>query len=108
MGCDAKMDEVVNSEEECPLFMEGLPKDFSSHFGLAAIASFLSEEDDVMNKNKSKTTSNSIRRGDKRVGGGKSKRIKIHRSRQEPYYFRRRSNRNTEAELQVYLNLWKI
>jgi hypothetical protein len=92
-----------DSEEEinCPLFMTGLPKDFSTNPGLAAIASLL-EDDEERVEIKEKRRNLELKPS---VGGGKVKRNKKSRATNSPYPDKKKASLG-EAEL--FLKMWKL
>jgi hypothetical protein len=86
-------------EEECPLFMEGLPSDFSSNSGLAALASLLKDDNT-------------------QSGGGKvpnkAKKLNRLQRREKPYSVNtkttgtKQKTETTTAEAQLFLKMWKL
>lgn len=82
-------------EELCPLFMDGLPKDFSTNPALAALASLMDDSN--------RTSSGCIRR---------SRRKRRQARRPRAPYQRKQSEGEEEAstlgEAQIFLKLWKI
>lgn len=86
-------------EEECPLFMEGLPLDFSSNSGLAALASLLNDDNT-------------------QSGGGKvpnkAKKLNRLQRREKPYLVNakpigtKHKTETTTAEAQLFLKMWKL
>uniref|UniRef100_A0A6V2EVE1 Uncharacterized protein n=1 Tax=Ditylum brightwellii TaxID=49249 RepID=A0A6V2EVE1_9STRA len=92
-------------DEWCPLFMEGLPKDFSTNPALAALASLLDEDE----SSKENSLSSSPSRPS--AGGGKlkAKSRGRTRSRQQPYQKKPpRESRGSMGEAQLFLSMWKI
>jgi hypothetical protein len=110
--------ETSSSDDEsttitCPLFMEGLPSDFSTSPSLAALASLLDEDDnDEDCKN--------IAEGESKVmpktapGGGKVRSTKSRKSRigRLPYQRlgskKKHENEATIGEAQLFLKMWKL
>ena len=101
----------------CPLFMEGLPTDFSSNAQLAALASLLDEEehgDETKGKNGSSDASQSNEeRGlpPTRRGGGKLKRIKGREKRHNAPYAAPKKNTEKSSSLgeaQLFMKMWKL
>jgi hypothetical protein len=99
-----------DNEKLCPLFMDGLPSDFSTNPGLAAIASLFDEEseDSVAPKKKEYETPST------RVGGGKLRRTPARSKRKNdgrPYQNRQRKS-DTKAtsvgETHLFLKMWKL
>lgn len=97
----------------CPLFMDGLPTDFSSNPSLAAIASLLEDEDsdDVTPKTKE------YKALPTREGGGKVRQTPVRSKRRNegrPYssseHRKRRANDNkaTVGEANLFLKMWKL
>lgn len=113
MSEDTKKKEA-EEEPWCPLFMDGLPKDFASNPQLAAIASLLDEDISVETKDKEhrpiKTTKNSSFIGISAPGGGKARRAS-RRNQSTPYPMTKQAESKTSAslgEVQLFLNMWKI
>jgi hypothetical protein len=110
MELTSKENDVGKSQEDenlCPLFMEGLPSDFSSNPSLAAIASLLGEEDDATSKNK-EYEAPSIK-----VGGGKVRRMpaRARRKKGRPYSDKKRKDDNeavSVGEANLFLKMWKL
>jgi len=103
----------INSKDEdfCPLFMEGLPRDFSRNPALAALASLLDEESDDDNQKKK----NFKEKEDitPQSGGGKlNSRNSRNRRRATPYpkqLGKKTKNRKTSTgEAQLFLKMWKL
>jgi len=110
MELPSKENDVGKSQEDenlCPLFMEGLPSDFSSNPSLAAIASLLEEEDDAIPKKKDYEAPSTI------VGGGKVRRMPSRARRKEgrPYSDKTRNDDNetvSVGEANLFLKMWKL
>lgn len=107
-------DDGSDEEQLCPLFMEGLPKDFADNPRLAAIASLL-EEDNKEEGARSKTDLSSLGTSPApRAGGGKLSGTSWHcQSRMEhghrPYQKRKPDRQKaTLGEAQLFFNMWKI
>ena len=93
----------------CPLFMEGLPRNFADNPQLAAIASLLEESDDEKHKpaaiqhDKPKPVS----------GGGKARNRKSRSSRSHKPYSNPKKAEGKEkpaslGEAQLFLTMWKL
>jgi hypothetical protein len=93
------------SDEKCPLFMDGLPKDFSSNPQLAALASLINDDDE----------GNDISNGAVAVtgkkGGGKVDRKSQRRAqRQDAPYLKPTKNVPAASlgEAQLFLKMWSL
>jgi hypothetical protein len=100
--------EVDNEEMSCPLFMVGLPSDFSTNPALAALASLLEEgEEDVKKKNPA-DPSHTMHAG----GGGKVRRVKSREVRKAAPYHRSTTKQRTKdatiGEASLFLKMWKL
>lgn len=98
-----------DNEKLCPLFMDGLPSDFSTNPGLAAIASLFDEEsDDTAPKKKEYEAPSTT------VGGGKLRRTPARSERRNdgrPYQNRQRESETKAAsvgETHLFLKMWKL
>jgi hypothetical protein len=92
--------------ENCPLFMDGLPTDFSTNPGLAALASLLDDNtDEACPKVKESDTPAPW------AGGGKVRR-KPSRSKRNDGPYRRDNDRQkgdaTIGEASLFLKMWKL
>ena len=113
MESPSKKDDAGKSQENeqlCPLFMEGLPSDFSSNHSLAAIASLLEEEDDDEDATPKKKE---YEAPSTRVGGGKVRRTPARARRKEgrPYSEKKRKDDNkavSVGEANLFLKMWKL
>ena len=99
-------------EPFCPLFMEGLPPDFSSNPTLLAIASLL-EEDGDDNEKKKKESSTPVRPvAAPKPGGGKLRSVqnRTRRAAASPYPKQNKPPKKeaSMAEAQLFLKLWKL
>lgn len=114
---DKEEEEDDNTDDEilCPLFMQGLPRNFESNPQLAAIASLLEESEEDDDK-KPKSIDNNQQRALPAPcqGGGKAKRSH-HTNRtsrsHKPYSNPKESKRKkaaTVGEAQLFLNMWKL
>jgi hypothetical protein len=97
----------------CPLFMEGLPSDFSKNPHLAALASLLEEDEkdsdeearhvDVEGKKESAAP---------KAGGGKARPVKTRQRRKSaPYQQKEKNPSKKEAsvgEAHLFLKMWKL
>mmetsp|Transcript_20989 Transcript_20989/g.29630 ORF Transcript_20989/g.29630 Transcript_20989/m.29630 type:complete len:144 (-) Transcript_20989:261-692(-) len=103
-------------EEECPLFMEGLPTDFSTNGQLAAIASLLQEEDDDSTKNPSRLRQELEEDHNWKqcydTGSSSKLRNERRRSRRENPYQRpnppKKKREATVGEANLFLKMWKL
>jgi hypothetical protein len=102
----------------CPLFLDGLPKNFSQNAALAALASLLDEETTDKSKHDVKSVSSlSISASqfeNVAVGGGKVRRKKngrrIRQINNNPYPrpIKKASKPVSVAETSLFLKLWKL
>lgn len=106
-------EEGEQTEEEvvCPLFMQGLPKDFTKNTGLAALASLLEEEEEeeVTTDKKNKAPKMSLPAPTSR--GGKVSRAKSRKQRQNaPYQVSPKKNKQAASlgEAQLFMKMWKL
>jgi len=100
-------EEEDEEENHCPLFMEGLPKDFDSNPALAAIANLLDDElkDDEKKKSPARYTV-SLEGG----GGKVSNRNRVlprSMNRTKPYDIPKKTKASL-GEAQLFLKMWKI
>jgi hypothetical protein len=101
----------AEDKELCPLFMEGLPRDFASNPQLAAIASLLEETDDQSDKEVDRRANKNFQVPKTvpvitRAGGGKVQRMK--RRTQTSPYPKQTKRKASLGEAQLFLNMWKI
>eukprot|EP00980_Cylindrotheca_fusiformis_P010304 scaffold2294_cov106-Cylindrotheca_fusiformis.AAC.20 len=127
MNEDTKKDDDEEEEASlCPLFMEGLPKDFASNPQLAAIASLLEVDEDVEEEQQQQVPKSRPigKKHDEEkpsakvttaAGGGKAKRLKQQqrqlRNSTTPYPSQaaiRGKKKASLGEAQLFLNMWKI
>jgi len=110
MNCD----EDDEKSYDDPLFMEGLPKDFTTNPSLSALATLFhndSDEDERKEPNKKERRKCSP---EKNItcggGGGKVSRRNISRSkhRSKPYYTVPKKSKTTLGEMQLFLKMWKM
>jgi hypothetical protein len=93
----------------CPLFMEGLPTDFSSNPALAALASLLDSDEEKERKKEERKIASKAK-----AGGGKVVSVKTRSYRAEaPYNARDGSEKQKDkeasvGEAQLFLGMWKI
>lgn len=94
------------SEETCPLFMDGLPNDFASNPQLAALASLMNDDDEENDVSKSVPTEI----GQK--GGGKVDRKSQRRAqRHDAPYLKQPTKKVSSASLgeaQLFLKMWSL
>lgn len=108
LNCDREKEEKEKDQEnQCPLFMEGLPNDFANNAALAAIANLLDDE------NKDDEENNSSKRYEVTLPGGGGKVSKRNSSlsrslnRRKPYNIAKKPKSNL-GEAQLFLKMWKI
>mmetsp|Transcript_11033 Transcript_11033/g.16687 ORF Transcript_11033/g.16687 Transcript_11033/m.16687 type:complete len:146 (+) Transcript_11033:367-804(+) len=116
-------DSNEDNEDQCPLFMTGLPTDFAKNKGLAAIASLLSEEivvegeEDLCKKSPKKSPKAAKEKVKPQPHKGKKGGGKVARSRNmnkaSPYAVEKKEkvqnvNRASIGEAQLFLRMWKI
>ena len=107
---------AVHDDIGCPLFMEGLPKDFATNPSLAALASLLQNDEDDDNKNNEHddTITNKPLPVIMKSGGGKLRRSKGRQQRQStntPYAAKNKNKTEETASLgeaQLFMKLWKL
>ena len=100
-----KKTEKSESEPMCPLFMDGLPTDFTSNSALAALASLLEDDVPVDSTTKKATDKEESRRIS---GGGKVSGRRKASSRSKPYHNPKKKPSSSIGEAQLFLNMWKI
>jgi hypothetical protein len=115
------IDDKSASEVACPLFMEGLPKNFDKNPHLAALASLLEDADEETHRGVDSETKTAAKAGISKAGGcawleSRGGRVRVSKSRDsrkgEPY--RRRSKQRKEkeetslGEAQLFLKMWKL
>lgn len=112
MEIPSKEDDAGKSQENeklCPLFMEGLPSDFTSNPALAAIASLLEEDDDDATPKKKEYETPSTR-----VGGGKIRRTPARARRKEGRPYNNKKQKDDKkadvsvGEANLFLKMWKL
>ena len=91
----------------CPLFMDGLPADFSTNPNLAALASLMDDEE-----NKKVSVSEAHEAITPRAGGGKLRRKpgRSFKRESEPYTRPAKSSKNGASigEAHLFLKMWKL
>ena len=127
-AADGEDDALPSSVFAQPLFMDGLPADFSTHPTLAALASLMEEDADQdhddciarVDRRESFDKSSFPKHGDIEIlnsGGGKTKRVRGRnvRSRQSAPYPKpstaggpTKGTKSTVAEASLFLKMWKI
>lgn len=91
----------------CPLFMDGLPSDFSTNPSLAALASLLDEEgSECKSKPNEKSEENSYEDDVGQLGGGKVARRKTASIRSRPYP--KNKKKTSMGEAQLFMKMWKL
>ena len=108
---DQSVTDSKDDEDVCPLFMEGLPRDFSQNPQLAALASLLDEEDNEDTK-KLKSTKDVHVTPQKGSGKVKSKNSR-NRRRTAPYPQQQSGKQSKESkasmgEAQLFMKMWKL
>jgi hypothetical protein len=95
----------------CPLFMEGLPSDFSKNPDLAALASLL-EEDDKDDDEEARDVTSKKESATPQAGGGKVRSVKTRQRRKgAPYPQKDMKPSKKEAsvsEAHLFLKMWKL
>ena len=106
---NASLDGSV-SNHVLPLFMDGLPDDFASNSGLAAIASLLDDEghkEERVDFSKDDGSCRSLTHFSS--GGGKLKKKLSKQKKHSPYNKRKKGTEKISlGEAQLFLNMWKI
>ena len=100
----------------CPLFMEGLPSDFSKNPHLAALASLLGEEDDKEQEDdddeEARDVTSKKESAAPQAGGGKVRSVKTRQRRKAvPYLQNDKKPSKKEAsvsEAHLFLKMWKL
>jgi len=112
---ERRSDMHQQEEEECPLFMEGLPTDFSTNGQLAAIASLFQEDDDSKENRIGLQQKYDVRQRRNRlydIGSQSKLKNERRRSRREkPYQRPNLSAKKREAtvgEASLFLKMWKL
>jgi hypothetical protein len=95
----------------CPLFMEGLPSDFSKNPHLAALASLL-EEEDKDDHDKARDVKSKKESAAPQAGGGKVRSVNTRQRRKAvPYPQNDKKPSKKEAsvsEAHLFLKMWKL
>eukprot|EP00569_Conticribra_weissflogii_P010540 CAMPEP_0171378810 /NCGR_PEP_ID=MMETSP0879-20121228/24942_1 /TAXON_ID=67004 /ORGANISM="Thalassiosira weissflogii, Strain CCMP1336" /LENGTH=107 /DNA_ID=CAMNT_0011889367 /DNA_START=200 /DNA_END=520 /DNA_ORIENTATION=- len=97
---------------ECPLFMDGLPSDFASNSGLAAIAALLDEESEDYGNDIGEDSESSPKQNVSfKSGGGKIKsKGKATQCRRSPYAKKNEGKtsekKSSMGEAQIFLQMW--
>ena len=106
-------DEEPGEMNDCPLFMSGLPSDFSSNPHLMALASLI--DDDGASEDKSKSHSKSLRKPipqrKARVGNFRATgRMQRQKAISSPYPVPEKSpnQRPTVGEVHLFVKMWKL
>ena len=94
----------------CPLFMDGLPKDFTANPQLAALASLLEESDEEDKQDDEKDSKLKLSLPAPKCGGGKLQRQKGRRERQSvPYAAKMKKKKSSSmGEAQLFMKMWKL
>ena len=101
-------DDDDDDEVTCPLFMEGLPKDFASNPQLAAIASLLNDSDHEEEPPKKSILLQPQQVVGKR-GGGKIRVRKHQPQATTPYQLPKRKPKTSAiGEAHLFLSMWKL
>ncbi|KAI2497743.1 hypothetical protein MHU86_16738 [Fragilaria crotonensis] len=122
MDVKVKVDETNDEEAEelCPLFMDGLPKDFSTNVHLAALASLMNDEvvenddgdDESKQKPKSVASNGTTQSITTKKGGGKvDRRSQVRNKRQGVPYSKPTTTKTPAASLgeaQLFLKMWSL
>lgn len=111
---DEDGEEEESSYPECPLFMDGLPSDFSTNPQLAAIASLMDDDDEDEEKDKiTAAASSRVLERQPQDGGGKARCVNSRQRRQAnsaPYTLpgKAKTTKTTVGETQLFLKMWKL
>ena len=117
MEVEEKVDDGHDDEAEelCPLFMDGLPKDFSTNVHLAALASLMNDavdEDEPKQKPKSVASNDATHTITTKKGGGKvDRRSQVRSKRQGDPYSKPAATKTQTASLgeaQLFLKMWSL
>jgi hypothetical protein len=96
----------------CPLFMEGLPSDFSKNPQLAALASLMEENDKDDNEQEARNLKSKKEDATPQAGGGKARSVKTRQRRKAtPYPANEKKSSKKEAsvsEAHLFLKMWKL
>jgi hypothetical protein len=105
---------TIDDDDEditCPLFMEGLPSDFSKNPQLAALASLL-EEEDKDDGEEARQVKSKKEGAAPQAGGGKVRSVKTSQRRKSvPYPQNEKKSSKKEAsvsEAHLFLKMWKL
>ena len=93
-------------ENTCPLFMVGLPKDFTKNSHLQALASLMNETDASDDDNSECT----VKTGNTKAGGGRCRNRKSREKRRKvalPYQ-KKSKPKATVGEAHLFLKMWKL
>jgi hypothetical protein len=105
-------DEDDDDDITCPLFMEGLPSDFSKNPQLAALASLLEEEDSKDDEEEARDVTSKKEGAAPQPGGGKVRSVKTRQRRKAvPYPQNDKKPSKKEAsvsEAHLFLKMWKL
>jgi hypothetical protein len=116
MMSDSKESDDSNEDEDntvCPLFMEGLPTDFSTNPQLAALASLLGDDEEDGDKEESKHAVKSVKQvAQPKSGGGKCRPVKSRKGRTgAPYNPPEKKESKASAsvgEANLFMKMWKL
>ena len=106
-ACETDTVEKEETTETCPLFMLGLPDDFSSNPQLAALASLLDSDDDE-NSKLPKTPVEETKFATSSTGGGRIRRQKSRIRRTNEPYSKPAAKKASLGEAQLFLKMWKM
>eukprot|EP00545_Synedropsis_sp_CCMP1620_P002375 CAMPEP_0119018278 /NCGR_PEP_ID=MMETSP1176-20130426/18966_1 /TAXON_ID=265551 /ORGANISM="Synedropsis recta cf, Strain CCMP1620" /LENGTH=111 /DNA_ID=CAMNT_0006972239 /DNA_START=26 /DNA_END=361 /DNA_ORIENTATION=- len=101
--------EEIEKTTVCPLFMDGLPQDFSSNPHLAALASLMNDDDDEQDKKPVKKPVEDVPMT--KEGGGKfDRKARQRRKRQDSPYTKppKKTSSASVAEAHLFLKMWNI
>lgn len=109
VSVDSKGDSRLGSDESwCPLFMNGLPSDFSTNPSLAALTSLIDGDDDDSKKIPVAASESRTLLAEPKAGGGKVPKRATRRTA-KPYPARKRTEKSSSlGEAQLFLKMWKL
>ena len=95
-----------DADEKCPLFMDGLPNDFSSNPQLAALASLINDDDEG-----SDISNRAVAVTNQQGGGGKVARKSQRRAQRQDAPYLKPTKKVPAASLgeaQLFLKMWSL
>jgi len=109
-SCDDTNFEGGSEDEEHPLFMLGLPSNFASNKGLAAIASLIGEENEIKEECliSQKHSTGRLGRGKIQIKASRDARKEVSNPYGSKNNTLKSEKRATISETQLFLKLWTI